>query len=384
MSEETVDTVEEESTDSTSTEEVAAEVTSSLAMSDEEFMKMGLDEVLSIEEGVATDETEEETSGTEEETSEASDDDGENTDKVDVAAAGTQDEKVGEEKAESEETTEETSEDTQDYEAQVKRILSPFKANGKDISVDNVDEAISLMQMGANYNKKMAGLKPNLKLLKMLENNDLLDEGKISYLIDLGKKNPEAITKLIKESGINPLDIDVEADANYKPNTYTVNDSQIDLDSVLDEIRDTDTFHDTVDLISNKWDEASKRVLLEEPGIIKVINDHKGSGIYDQITAAMTKEKMLGRLTGLSDLQAYKQVGDTLQAEGKFAPVAKPLTKVSVKPPVKAKEDPKKAVRKKAASMPKKSSAPAKGKANFNPLSMSDEEFAKISENKYF
>ena len=89
-----------------------------------------------------------------------------------------------------------------DYKAEYLRLLAPFKANGKEIAVSTVDDAISLMQMGANYNKKMAGLKPSLKMLKLLENSGLLSEEKISYLIDLEKKNPAAINKLIKDSGI--------------------------------------------------------------------------------------------------------------------------------------------------------------------------------------
>ena len=87
------------------------------------------------------------------------------------------------------------------------------------------------MQMGANYNKKMAALKPNLKLLKLLENNGLLSEEKLSFLIDLDKKNPDAITKLVKDSGLDPLEMDVSK-SDYKPNTYTVHDREVELDSV--------------------------------------------------------------------------------------------------------------------------------------------------------
>src|SRR5690606_38757650 len=95
-----------------------------------------------------------------------------------------------------------------DHKAIVDKLFAPFKANGKEMVVDNVDDAVALMQMGANYNKKMAALKPNLKLLKLLENNNLLSEEKIGFLIDLDKKNPAAIGKLLKDSGIDPLDVD--------------------------------------------------------------------------------------------------------------------------------------------------------------------------------
>ena len=78
------------------------------------------------------------------------------------------DEQVEEEsdEQESEEsTTEENTEETQESENKTEtpeqllaKLFAPFKANGKDIKVDSVEEAIALMQMGANYSKKMAGL----------------------------------------------------------------------------------------------------------------------------------------------------------------------------------------------------------------------------------
>ena len=99
-------------------------------------------------------------------------------------------------------TSSETNEEIKvDYKAEYDRLVAPFKANGREITVKSVDDAIALMQMGANYNKKMSALKPNLKLMKLLENNGLLDETKIGFLIDLEKKNPDAINKLIKDSG---------------------------------------------------------------------------------------------------------------------------------------------------------------------------------------
>ncbi len=128
-----------------------------------------------------------------------------------------------------------------DYEAEYKRLLTPFKANGRDIAVNSVDDAIQLMQMGANYGKKMAGLKPNLKLMKLLENNGLLSEEKLSYLIDLDKKSPEAISKLVKDSGLDPMDLDTDKASAYKQTTYTVDEREIELDTVLDDIQGTPT-----------------------------------------------------------------------------------------------------------------------------------------------
>lgn len=271
-----------------------------------------------------------------------------------------------------------------DYKAAYEQLMAPFKANNREMKVDSVEEALTLMKMGANYNKKMAALKPNLKLLKMLENHDLLDEGKLSYLIDLDKKHPAAVQKLMKDSGIDPLEVDLDKTTDYRPNTYTVNDNEMELDNVLEEIKHSKAYATTTDVISNKWDMPSKQVLLSNPSIIKIINDHVETGIYAQITAVVEKERMLGRLTGLSDIEAYKQVGDFLQAQNAFQPkqqVAAPAMKpspIATPKPVKGPTEEELRNRKKAAGSTKAS--PSKQVSmDFNPLALSDEEFEKIS-----
>jgi hypothetical protein len=286
--------------------------------------------------------------------------------------------------SEKEKTTEETDLSADE---KIDKIFSPFRANGKDMSVKSVDDVRQLMQMGANYNKKMAALKPNLRLMKMLQNNDLLDESRLSFLIDLDKKNPDAIKKLIKDANIDIDDLDNNAEINYKPNTYTVNDQEIELDETLNDIRDTESFTTTLDIIGNKWDDASRAAILENPAAIRVLNDHISSGIYDKITAAVETERMFNRIPlSMSDLEAYKRVGDLINSKGGFtdnqtqstSEVAKTVVKKVSKKPVDAKIS----ERKKAAASTR-SSPKSKSKENFNPLSMPDEEFEKVGIDRF-
>lgn len=261
------------------------------------------------------------------------------------------------------------------------RVGVPFKANGKEIQIDSVDDAIKLMQMGANYNKKMAAIKPSLKYIKMLENNDLLSEDNLSYLIDLSKKDPAAITKLIQESGVNPMEVDLEKDHGYKTkNTYTVSDTEVKLDGILDDIRDTESFSQTIDLVSNKWDADSRQILVENPEVIKVINEHIEAGIYDQINGVMNRERMLGNLEGMSDLEAYKFVGDAIQEAGGFnqQPGQTEHTPETKEKPAKKRVDPKTKARKKAAGSTSATVTKDKVANEYDPLSMSDEDFEKL------
>ena len=366
---------------------------SPLDMSDADVMNMELPSDPVVEEAPDTDESKDAVEGdeespdtieeaTEEETDEEAETDVDGSDKSAESADTVDDPEDSDGDATSDNTTPDTDDDTPselNYEDEHKKLLAPFKANGKEMHVDSVEDARKLMQMGANYNKKMAGLKPNLKLMKMLDNNNLLDESKLSYLIDLDKKNPKAIAKLIKESGLDPLDMDVTKDSTYQPSAYTVDDKEVELDATLDDIRGTDSYSRTIDVVSNKWDESSRKTLVENPAIINTINDHIASGIYDQISAVVDKKRMLGDLSGVPDLDAYKLVGDEMQANGDFN--KEPKAPDVIKPKVSKAVDPKVSKRKKAASTTK--SAPASKTPSYDPLSMSDEEFMKNLDPKF-
>ena len=273
-----------------------------------------------------------------------------------------------------------------DYEAEYKRLLAPFKANGKEVEIKSVEDAITLMQMGANYNKKMAALKPNLRILKLLENNSLLDQEKLSFLIDLERKNPEAISKLVKDSGLDPMDIAADKAGEYSPKIHTVDEREFALDTVLDEIQASPSYNRTLSIVSSEWDGASKQLISDTPQLIKVINDHVERGIYDIINTEVEREKMLGRLTGLSDLEAYRKVGDAIQARGGFNHLSdqqeKTSEKVVVQPKPKAADDEKLKEKKRAAS----SSKPGVAKTveeDFNPLNLSDEDFIKLAAERF-
>ena len=275
-----------------------------------------------------------------------------------------------------------------DYEAAYKQLTAPFKANGREIQVQSVEDAVALMQMGANYNKKMAALKPNLKLMKLLENNGLLNEEKLSFLIDLEKKNPDAISKLIKDSGVDPLDLDASNAGAYKPTRHTVDDRELELDAVLDEIQETPSYTRTLDVVSNQWDASSKNVIANSPQVLKVINSHVQSGVFDLIVKEVEREKMFGRLSGLSDIEAYRQVGDAIQARGGFDHLAQSQgQRVQPKPAVVQPKpkmgDEGKRREKRLAAGASQPAAPSKGKGEFNPLALSDDEFSKVVNQRF-
>lgn len=350
-----------------------------LALSDEEFVKLPIPAPQAQEEEIPTEELVEATEPSE--TAEQEEPAADASEEVkSVEEPVNEDAEEGQEAQSLSNTdSEEVNDKTVDYAKAYEEIFKPFKANGKEMSVESIDDVRQLMQMGANYNKKMAALKPSLKVVKMLENSGLLDEEKLSYLIDISKHNPDAVKKLIKESGIDPLEVDINQEVSYKASTYNVSDKELELDSVLSEIKETDTFNTTIDIIGNKWDDSSKKVLLENPSVIKIINSHVASGVYNTITTEVEKLKMLGKLDGLSDIDAYKAVGDALYAPKVNSPVVNTIKTPASK--ATNREDPRLVEKRKAASTTK--SVASNVKPDFNPLSMSDEEFEKIASSRF-
>lgn len=283
------------------------------------------------------------------------------------------------------ETTDDKPTAETDYKQFYEALTSPLKANGKELTIDNVEDARRLMQMGANYSKKMAGMKPHLKTLKLLENNGLLDESKLSFYIDVEKKDPKAIAKLLKDSGIDPLDLDLEKD-DYTANTYSVDDSDFELDQVIEELQGSTHTPQLIETVARKWDTASQQFVRQNPELLRVIHDHMASGVYDVITQTLERERVLGRLNGLSDLEAYRHVGDDLQAKGGFNHLfspqgtenrgTAPAPKAEVTPPASKADETPRADKRRAARSTKAAVAPATP-TDFNPLTMSDEDFEK-------
>jgi len=212
------------------------------------------------------------------------------------------------------------------YKEEYEKVMAPFKAAKRQIKPDTPEDLRRLAQMGADYSRKMEAMKPYQRVIKTLEKEGLLDIEKVNFLIDLNKKDPGAIKKFLKDNDIDPMRVDLESDTDYKPTDHMIGDQELELDGVLDEIRNTETFTRTVKTITEDWDSASRQVLMGNPTIIRDINEHMGNGTFDQVIAQVEHERTFGRLQGLSDLEAYKTVGDAIHEAGGFNQPTQPGT----------------------------------------------------------
>jgi hypothetical protein len=278
-------------------------------------------------------------------------------------------------------TQEESSEDGPDETGQVaeesdeepnSEVLAPLRANGKDLKLNSVAELRNLASMGANYSLKMQQLKPHLKLLKTLEKNGLLEDDKINHLISLTQGDKHAISKLLKDSDIDPDYMDLpDSDSNYEATDHIIPESEIALDEVLDEISSSDFYSTTMDILGNKWDADSRAVIASNPQSVRTMHDHVENGMYAKISAEVERQRMLGNLNTHNDLQAYDLIGQQMQEAGAFNPTADSGSTAN-----------RKAQRKAAGSTKNRGSTkktPKKAISEYDILNMSDDEIEALS-----
>ena len=263
-------------------------------------------------------------------------------------------------------------------------VMAPFKANGKTISLKSPDEAIQLMQMGANYTRKMQSIAPYRKTLMMLEKAQLLDEDKLSYALDLLNGNQEAIKKLLKDTKVDPLEFNTEDNVNYQPGLNNrVSDAEVNFKSTLDDLVSTADGLNTVKEINTNWDEESKGELWKEPRLMNIIHQQKMAGIYDQIADEVNRRKVLGIIpSNMPFIYAYNQVGQEMAQQRQAQSQSKNREPIAVRPAMtKTDNGINNAARVKAAAPTR--TAPKSVKPFINPLSMSDEEFMAKYGDKY-
>lgn len=282
-------------------------------------------------------------------------------------------------------------ENVPDFKALYEGLLKPIKANGKEIQLKSHDELVQLAQQGANYTRKMQDIAPHRKTLMMLQNNGI-DQEQLSYLIDLSKKDPAAIQKLLKDSAINPLDIDVEAEPTYQGGNHRVTDEEANFRTAVDDANASETGRAMLQAINGTWDQASKELLFSQPGIIETMIQQQEAGFYDRITAEVDRLRVLGQVPmGMTFLQAYKTVGDQMVASGQMQDLVEKAAPPVQTPPVVAAAPV--AVRVApvapavAADPRAEAAAPTRPAANVakklvNPLAMSDDDFMKNFQNR--
>ena len=276
--------------------------------------------------------------------------------------------KVKEDKKVVEDTTGVTTIVPEDYAA----IFKPFKANGKEITPKTVDDVISLMQMGANYTKKMQAMVPLKRTVETLNKADIKEED-LNFLIDVHKGDKEAIKKLLEKHKVDPLELDMET-TNYVPKNNMISEEDIEYLSTLEDIQSS--VPKISEIISTKWDAESKQILLKDPKALIGLHQEIELGRFDEIQAQLEVDRTFGRYKGVSDFQAYIDIVNKKVATQVSKPAVTPTVSDSVSTPTtkpKTQHD-------KSKAAPAKGTTTSQGSAitTKDLINTSDEEFLKL------
>jgi len=196
------------------------------------------------------------------------------------------------------------------------QMTKPFKANGREIQITKPEDMISLAQKGLNYVKNMTELKP-IKQLNALLNQHGITQEDLGLLIELKQNKPEAIAKIVKESGVDIYGLDVDEADKYVPNAPQAPHINEALEATLEELKvSSPVFNQTIQVVGNQWDDSSRNMIAEHPQLLRIIDAQMADGTFAKIDSVVQYERALGRLVGLSDLEAYVEVERRLQQVG--------------------------------------------------------------------
>jgi len=272
-----------------------------------------------------------------------------------------------------------------DYKAAYEGLIGKtFKAGGKEVTVNTPEEAIQLMQMGIGFHGKMSKLAHAERIIETLRENDLLSEEKINELIDISKKNPEAIAALVQSAGLEPHQLLPNGDApTYTPGNHVLPEAQLQFRHSVDNIRENGGT-EFLAHVAQDWDVTSRAEVYKDPRALDMVYGHKQSGVYDKISSEVERRKVFDpSVANMPFIHAYLAVGNDMHEKGLLAPqqeviapapvVTTPVP-VVIKPAVASQPVAPNPAAARAASV---RSTPTPATATPNYLTMSDEEFTK-------
>lgn len=213
--------------------------------------------------------------------------------------------------SEPDEGTDDQADDTTEADAEAAKDVQPvtqpyiFKANGKEYSFSE-DEVKAqfpkIFGQAMDYTKKMQAMKPWKKTIDAMEQAKL-NHNDVNLMIDVLKGDKDAIAEVIKRTGVDALELDIE-DSKYVAKDYGRDDATLALRDVIDEISGDPEYETTHKILANEWDDTSWKRLSSDPEMIKLLHVDVKSGMFQKLQPIADKFKTYDR-GSKSDLEYY-------------------------------------------------------------------------------
>lgn len=245
--------------------------------------------------------------------------------------------------------------------------------NGTKVKA-TVNELIEGFKKGMNYTQKMQELAPLRKSMSIVSSNDISEE-QLNLLVEVQKGNKEALSKLIDNSGIDPLELDDKVDTNYTPADYSKEEMDVDMEMATKEILADKDYGEIVQNAVTTMPGDMYDAIKTNSSNLRALHEDVKAGIYQEVMPEVMK---LQTLYGIKEptMDTYLKVANQLM-ERKQAETPSPVQEEEVK----TKATQRSAQRKKAGSSAKANKKESFIQKDIDSLGEDDfdAEFAKIT-----
>lgn len=183
--------------------------------------------------------------------------------------------------------------------------VSKTKANGVEYEFTNKEKLEmfgSIFAKAQDYTKKTQSLKDYRRTIDIMQNAGITDND-LNLFADVLKGEKDAISTILKRTGVDALDLDIE-NVNYVPKNYGRNDTELAIKDIVDDIKSDKEYSVTHNILENQWDSKSREEFVKDPAKIKGLHIDVKSGLFDKLNPIMQKLKIYDN-GSKSDLDYY-------------------------------------------------------------------------------
>lgn len=195
-----------------------------------------------------------------------------------------------------------------------KALTAPLKAAGHEFTLEDPNQIRELVSKGLDYTRKMQQISHLRGIGEILREHDMLDPVKLSYAVDLVNHKPEAIARLIKESGVDTFELGDDVADSYQATPANIEGKakEVTVREIVEQYKDDDNFN-AVFNEARQWDNESQVTLVNNPEVLHLLAIHANNGVYKQVMSKVIQERAI---TGTTEpiLQHYNRVGQAMFA----------------------------------------------------------------------
>ena len=212
--------------------------------------------------------------------------------------------------------------------------LAKFTANGKEVEgFKDPADLIRAQQMLHGYSDKMKVFKEYKPFLKALEERKLTtDADKFNLAMSIVDGDPEAIKKVLKEKGIDPLELDLE-DIKYTEKNTLPSQAQMLIEDTYEQAENLGVGDKFTKVINKDWDIKSLQELVTNNAVRADLLQHLSDGTYDIVSNEIKKMELLdatGVLNGMTSIDKYRLATERIYKQNQKVPTVQAPAKVTV------------------------------------------------------